>query len=109
MTLLDRAGIAVHRIMQVSGHKNEGIVKAYCERQTLQQQKQCSEILAALVASSTALITKSPQQVENRNSASCQNNIFTNTNSPKFVDFGNARFENCNFAFTHNTTKKSDD
>ena len=93
VTLLDRAGIPVHRIMQVSGHRNEGSVKVYCERQTLQQQKQCSEISAAPVASSTALITKSPQQVENRNSASCQNNMFTNTNSPKFVDFGNARFE----------------
>ena len=75
----------------------------------LQQQKQCSEILAAPVAPSAALITKSPQQVENRNSASCQNNMFTNTNSPKFVDFGNAKFENCNFAFTYNTKKRSDD
>jgi hypothetical protein len=45
VTLLDRAGIPVHRIMQVSGHRNEGSVKVYCERQTLQQQKQCSEIL----------------------------------------------------------------
>ena len=109
VTLLDRAGIPVHRIMQVSGHGNEGSVKVYCERQTLQQQKQCSEILAAPVASLTALIAKSPQQVENRNIASCQNNMFANTNSPKFVDFGNAWFENCNFAFTYNTTKKSDD
>lgn len=109
VTLLDRAGIPVHRIMQVSGHRNEGSVKVYCERKTLQQHKQCSEILAAPIASSTALINKSPQQVGNRNSASCQNNMFTNTNSPKFVDFGNARFENCNFAFTYNTTKKSDD
>ena len=108
VTLLDRAGIPVHRIMQVSGHRNEGSVKVYCERQTLQQ-KQCSEILAAPVTSSTALSTKSPQHVENRNSAPCQNNMFTNTNSPKFVDFGNARFENCNLAFTYNTTKKSDD
>jgi len=32
------------RIMQVSGHRNEGSVKVYCERQTLQQQEQCSEI-----------------------------------------------------------------
>jgi len=56
------------RIMQVSGHRNEWSVKVCCERQTLQQQEQCSEILAAPVASSTALITKSPQQVEDRNS-----------------------------------------
>jgi len=46
------------RIKQVSDHRNEGSVKIYCERQTLQQQKQCSEILAAPVASSTALTTK---------------------------------------------------
>ena len=42
VTLLDKAGIPVHRIMQGSGHRNEGSVKVYCERQTLQQQKQCS-------------------------------------------------------------------
>jgi len=48
------------RIMQVSGHRNQGSVKVYCERQTLQQRKQCSEILAAPVASWMALITKSP-------------------------------------------------
>ena len=79
LTLLDRVGIPVHRIMQVSGHRNEGSLKAYSgERQTLQQ-KQSSEILATPVASSMALITKSPEQVENRNSASCQN-MFTNTN-----------------------------
>jgi len=59
-----------NRIIQVSGHRNEGSVKVYCERQTLQQCQQCSEILAAPVASSTALITKSPQQVEDRNSVS---------------------------------------
>ena len=66
MTLLDRAGVPVHRIMQVSGHRNEGSVKVYCERQTLQQQKQCSEILAAPVAS-TALATKPTQQIEHSN------------------------------------------
>ena len=30
------------------------------------------------------------------------------TSSPKFVDFGNARFKKCNFAFTYNVSKKSD-
>ena len=59
------------RIMQVSGHRKGGSVKVYCERQTLQQQEQCPEILVAPVSSSTALITKSPQQVEDRNSVSC--------------------------------------
>ena len=31
VTSLDRAGVPVHRIMQVSGHRNEGSVKVYCE------------------------------------------------------------------------------
>ena len=92
--LIDLVGIPEHRIMQVPGLRNEGSVKAHCERQTLQHQKQCFEILAAQVASSTALSTKSLQQVENRNSASCQNNMFTNSKSPKLVNFGNARVEN---------------
>ena len=37
VALLDRAVIPVHRIMQVSGHKEGRSVKVYCERQTLQQ------------------------------------------------------------------------
>ena len=86
-----------------------GVWKSIVKGKRHNNKKQCSEILAAPVASLTALIKKTPQQVANRNSASCQNNMFTNTSSPKFVDFGNARFENCNFAFTYNTTKKSDD
>ena len=109
VTLLDRAGVPVHHTMQVSGHRNEGSVKVYCERQTLQQQKQCSEILAARVAL-TALATKPTQQIEHskRNDTTYQNMFATTTSSPKFVDFGNAKFENCNFAFTYNVTKKSD-
>ena len=111
VTLLDRAGIPVHRIMQVSGHRNEGSVKVYCERQTLQQQKQCSEILAAPVATNptTSLATQQVQQIEQRNTNEITyQNTFATTSSPKFVDFGNARFENCNFAFTYNVSKKSD-
>ena len=109
VTLLDRAGVPVHHTMQVSGHRNEGSVKVYCERQTLQQQKQCSEILAAPVAL-TALATKPTQQIEHskRNDITYQNMFATTTSSPKFVDFGNAKVENCNFAFTSNVTKKSD-
>ena len=109
VTLLDRAGVPVYRIMQVSGHRNEGSVKVYCERQTLQQQKQCSEILAAPVAS-TALVTKPAQQIEHshRNEITNQNMFATTTSSPKFVGFGSEKFENCNFAFTYNVPKKSD-
>ena len=69
VTLLDRAGIPVHRIMQVSGHRNEGSVKVYCERQTLQQQKQCSEILAKQteIASTDSMVSagKPLQQTQN--------------------------------------------
>ena len=109
VTSLDRAGVPVHRIMQVSGHRNEGSVKVYCERQTLQQQKQCSEILVAPIAS-MALATKPTPQIEHskRNEITYQNMFATTTSSPKFVDFGNAKLANCNFAFTYNVTKKSD-
>ena len=86
--------------MQVSGHRNEGSVKVYCERQTLQQQKQCSEILAAPVAS-TVLATKPTQQIEHSN----RNEITYKTCSqllqvrPNLSTLGtDAKFENCNFA-----------
>lgn len=104
MTLLNRAGIPVHRIRDDhSNEQNEGGVKFYCERQTLQEKK-WSQVLAAPGASSSVLV----QQAENRNTT-CQSNMFANTSSPKFVDFGNARFENCNFAFTYNVARGSDD
>ena len=93
--------------MQVSGHRNEGSVKVYYERQTLQQQKQCSEILATPVAT-ISLATQQVQRIEeiNTNEITHQN-TFATTSFPKFVDFGNARFANCNFAFTYNVSKKS--
>lgn len=108
ITLLDRAGIPVHRIMQVSGHRSETSVKVYCERQTLEQQKQCSEILAA--PTSTALVEKPLSELSQQDavqtktsSDTYQNTTCTNNlqNSPKFVDFGNAKFQNCNFAFNY--------
>ncbi|KAL9961077.1 hypothetical protein ACROYT_G029958 [Oculina patagonica] len=111
VTLLDRAGIPVHRIMQVSAHRNDGSVKVFCERQTLPQEKQCSKILAAPVATSTttSLATQQVQQIEQRNTNEITyQNTFATTGSPKFVDFGNSRFENCNFAFSYNVSKKSD-
>ena len=109
VTLLDRAGVPVHRIMRVSGHRNEESVQVYCQRQTLQQQKQCSEILVAPVAS-TALATKLTEEIEhsNRNEITNQNMLATTTSSLKLVDFGNAKLENCNFVFMYNVTKKSD-
>ena len=95
--------------MRVSGHRNEESAKVYCQRQTLQQQKQCSEILAAPVAS-TALATKLTEEIEhsNRNEITNQNMFATTTSSLKLVDFGNAKLENCNFVFMYNVTKKSD-
>lgn len=109
VTLLDRAGVPVHRIMQISGHRNESSVKVYCERQTLQQQQQCSEILASTVATTSALAVRnensSPTQV-NREITYQNNAMYSATSSPKFVDFGNAKFVNCNFSFNNYTVKK---
>ena len=104
VTLLDRAGIPVHRIMQVSGHRNEGSVKVYCERQTLQQQKKCSEILGKQiqVASTDPIVshTRPSQQTHNNNKNEIRyQNSFSNTTSPKFV-------ENCHFTFNYNLSKE---
>jgi len=108
VTMLDRAGIPVHRIMQVSGHRNEASVRVYSERQTMAQQKQCSDILAA--STSTTLANNNP--LHQAESSACTQS-YTNTNvtsnnlqnSPKFIDFGNAGFDNCSFTF--NVIKKN--
>ena len=96
--------------MQVSGHRNKGSVKVYWERQTLQQQKQCSEILAKQteIASTDSMVParKPLQQTHNSNKNEIRyQNSFSNTTSPKFVDFGEASFENCNFTFNYNVAK----
>ena len=39
VTVLDAAGIPIHRIMQTSGHRNESSVKFYCDRQTVGEGK----------------------------------------------------------------------
>ena len=96
--------------MQVSGHRNEGSAKIYCERQTLQQQKQCSEILAKQteIASSDSMVSarKPLQQTQNNNKNEIRyQNYFSNTTSPKFVDFGEASFDNFNFTFNYNVAK----
>ena len=97
--------------MQVSGHRNEGSVKVYCEIQTLQQQKQCSEILGKQiqVASTDPIVlpTRPSQQTDNNNKNEVRyQNSFSNTTSPKFVDFGKASFENCHFTFNYNLSKE---
>ena len=46
VTVLDAAGTPIHRIMQTSGHGNESSVKFYCDRQTLEKEKESSNILA---------------------------------------------------------------
>lgn len=69
VTLLDRADVPVHRIMHISGHRNESSVKVYCERQTLQQQQQCSEIILASTVAMTSAFA-----VGNKNSSPTQVN-----------------------------------
>ena len=112
VTKLDRAGIPVPRIMQVSGHTNEGSVTVYCERQILQQQWQCSEILTKQTEVSTTdhlvLARKPLQKTHNTNKNEIRyQSSFSNTTSQKFVDFGQARFENCKFTFNYNTAKEN--
>lgn len=107
VTLLDRAGVPVHRIMQVSGHRNESSVRVYCERQTLQQQQQCSNILAAPVSSTISTRDENSVNRSPIHEVSCQNtSMFSATNSPKFNDFSNAKFVNCNFAINYSAAKK---
>ena len=120
ITILDRAGIPVHRIMQVSGHRNQDSVKVYCERQTLQQQQECSNVLATSTFESpeTTLALAGPQShsspsrndstaLVNRasNQLSYQQTHITNMdNSPKFVALDNVIFGDnctCNFVFNY--------
>ena len=51
-----------------------------------------------------------PEIINEADTDKYQNKTKQNTfaTTSKFVDFRNARFENCNFAFTYNVSKKSD-
>ena len=89
VTLLDKAGIPVHSIPQLSGNRNESSVRVYCERQALEQERKRSDILAA-ATTSTALATQPVQQNEQRNKNEVTyQHMFSTTLLPKFVDFGN--------------------
>ena len=48
--LHDGVGIPVQHMMQLSGQRSETSIKVYCDRQTVQQERQCSDILAAPAA-----------------------------------------------------------
>ena len=111
VTLLDRAGIPVHRIMQLSGYRNETSVKVCCERRTFQQERQRFDISAALVATtSTALATEPVQQTEQRstNTAIYHQMLVSATGWPKFIDFTKASFQNCTFLFNYKNHKNED-
>ena len=53
ISALDEAGIPIHRIMQTSGHRSEGSVKSYCDRQSLEKYKESFNILARVGHGST--------------------------------------------------------
>ena len=109
VTLLDRADI--HLIMQLSSHRNEASVKVYCERKTLQQERQLSDILAApVVTTTTAFETEPVQQTEQRstNTVTYQQMSVSVTGWPKFVDFTKDNFQNCTFLFDYKNHKNND-
>ena len=104
VTVLDAAGIPIHRIMQTSGHRNESSVKFYCDRQTLEKEKESSNILARFGNDFQAQARQELEEEGNTQSqqvqSQVQNNIVTNVNhSPTLNLLRSAEFNNCNIKF----------
>ena len=101
VTLLDRAGIPVHHIMQVLGQKqgkHESILRK--TNSTWQSKLKLLQLIQWFQ------LEKPLQQTHNSNKNEIRyQNSFLNTTSPKFVDFGEASFENWNFTFNYNIAK----
>jgi hypothetical protein len=104
VTVLDAAGIPIHRIMQTSGHRNESSVKFYCDRQTLEKEKESSNILARFGNDFQAQARQELEEEGNTQSqqvqSQVQNNIVANVNhSPTLNLLRSAEFNNCNITF----------
>ena len=112
VTVLDAAGIPIHRIMQSSGHRNESSVKFYCDRKKLEKEKESSNILARFGSELLPAAQRQRQELEEDNaeqaqiSSQVQNNIVGNVNhSPTLNLLQHAEFNNCNI--TMNIVKNS--
>ncbi|CAB3981425.1 uncharacterized protein LOC111105351 [Paramuricea clavata] len=110
VTVLDAAGIPIHRIILTSGHRNESSVKFYCDRQTLEKEKESSNIIARFGNELPAQARQELEQEGNTQSqqaqSQVQNNIVANVNhSPTLNLLRSAEFNNCNI--TLNIVKNS--
>ena len=111
VTVLDAAGIPIHRIMQTSGHRNESSVKFYCDRQTLEKEKESTNILARFGNELSAAEQQRQELEEDRAqqtqiSSQVQNNIVANVNPSLTLNlWQHAEFNDCNI--TLNIVKSS--
>ena len=105
ITALDVAGIPIHRIMQTSGHRNEASVKFYCDRQTLDKDKESSNILARFgnefqVQDKQDCYVRESHSESETCGSQVQNNIVANVNQSPTLNFlRGAAFNNCNVTF----------
>lgn len=103
VTVLDEGGIPIHRIMQTSGHRNPNSVQLYCDRQTLEKEKQCSDVLAKACFTNTEDENTSLKLVQVTNQVSNNKSIVANlTNSPTTSFFTGTEFNNCHIVFNFN-------
>ena len=113
ISALDEAGIPIHRIMQTSGHRSESSVKSYCDRQSLENYKESSNILARVGHDSTPKESTSGEVVavnniehltQNSESHNVQNVMANLNHSPTLNFLSRAEFKDCQINI--NITKK---
>ena len=113
ISALVEAGIPIHRIMQTSGHRSEGSVKSYCDRQSLEKYKESSNILARVGHDSTPKESTSGAVVavnnienltQNSQSHNIQNVVANFNHSPTLNFLSRAEFKDCQINI--NITKK---
>ena len=111
----DEAGVPIHRIMQTSGHRSESSVKSYCDRLTLEKDKESASNILARVGrdsipkeSTSGALVGAVNNIENltQNSQSHNvHNVVANINHSSTLNvLSRAEFKDCQINI--NITKK---
>jgi len=113
ISALDEAGEPIHWIVQTSGHRRESSVKSYCDRLSVEKNKESSNILARVGRDSTpkestsgtvVAVSNIKNLAQNSQNHNVQNVVANLNHSPTLNFLLRAEFKDCQTNI--NITKK---